>query len=251
MSGHSKWATTKHKKAVVDARRGKLFAKLIRMVEVAAREGGGNTDANPTLSDAISRARDASMPNDTIDRAIKRGTGELEGVQYETLVYEGYAPGGVAVLVEVLTDNRNRAAAEVRKIFTRNSGTLGDPGSVAWMFAKKGVALALPGGVSEEDLLGIATDAGAEDMDVEGELWEITCAPADLPKLRDALDKASVKVDSAQITMVPNATIALDFETAKKVLRLMDDLEDSDDVQEVYANFDIPEDVMAEVSEGA
>lgn len=248
MSGHSKWATTKHKKAVVDARRGKLFAKLIRMVEVAAREGGGNIEANPTLADAISRARDASMPNDTIERAIKRGTGELEGVQYETLVYEGYAPGGVAVLVEVLTDNRNRAAAEVRKIFTRNGGTLGDPGSVAWMFAKKGVVLASPEGVSEEDLLAVATDAGAEDLELQGDLWELTCGPAGLTALRAALEQAGVKVESAQVTMVPSATVPLDAQTARKVLALMDDLEDSDDVQEVYSNFDIPDQVMAEAS---
>lgn len=248
MSGHSKWATTKHKKAVVDARRGKLFAKLIRMVEVAAREGGGNVDANPTLADAISRARDASMPNDTIERAIKRGTGELEGVQYETLVYEGYGPGGVAVLVEVLTDNRNRAAAEVRKIFNRNGGTLGDPGSVAWMFSKKGVLLAGGENVSEEELLAVATDAGAEDLELQGGLWELTCGPADVAVLRSALEKSGVKVESAQVTMLPSATVPLDSDTARKVLRLMDDLEDSDDVQEVYSNFDIPDQVMAEVS---
>lgn len=248
MSGHSKWATTKHKKAVVDARRGKLFAKLIRMVEVAARAGGGNVDANPTLADAISRARDASMPNDTIERAIKRGTGELEGVQYETLVYEGYGPGGVAVLVEVLTDNRNRAAAEVRKIFNRNGGTLGDPGSVAWMFSKKGVLLAGDENVSQEELLAVATDAGAEDLELQGELWEITCGPADVAALRSALEESGVKVESAGVTMVPSATVPLEYDTAKRVLALMDDLEDSDDVQEVYSNFDIPDQVMAEVS---
>lgn len=248
MSGHSKWATTKHKKAVVDARRGKLFAKLIRMVEVAAREGGGNVEANPTLGDAISRARDASMPNDTIERAIKRGTGELEGVQYETLVYEGYGPGGVAVLVEVLTDNRNRAAAEVRRIFSKNGGTLGDPGSVAWMFTKKGVVLASTEGISEEDLLAVATEAGAEDLELQGDLWEITCSSPALSRLRSELEQAGVKVESAQVTMVPSATVPLDHATARKVLSLMDDLEESDDVQEVYSNFDIPDQVMAEVS---
>lgn len=248
MSGHSKWATTKHKKAVVDARRGKLFAKLIRMVEVAAREGGGNVDANPTLVDAISRARDASMPNDTIERAIKRGTGELEGVHYETLVYEGYAPGGVAVLVEVLTDNRNRAAAEVRKIFTRNGGTLGDPGSVSWMFSKKGVVLAAAGSVSDEDLLAIASEGGAEDLEPQGDLWEITCSPPELFGLRAALEQAGVKVESSQVTMVPSATVPVDPDTARKVLALMDDLEESDDVQEIYSNFDIPDQVLAETS---
>lgn len=248
LSGHSKWATTKHKKAVVDARRGKLFAKLIRMVEVAARAGGGNPDANPTLADAISRARDASMPNDTIERAVKRGTGELEGVQYETLVYEGYAPGGVAVLVEVLTDNRNRAAAEVRKIFTRNGGTLGDPGSVSWMFTKKGVVLVPTERISEEDLLGIAMEAGADDIKEQGDSWEINCEPANLVRLRSALEDARVVVESAQVAMLPNSTVPLDADGARPVLKLLDDLEDSDDVQEIYANFDIPDEVMAQAA---
>jgi len=248
MSGHSKWATTKHKKAVVDQRRGKLFAKLIRMVEVAARSGGGNVDGNPSLVDAISRARDASMPNDTIERAIKRGTGELEGVQYETLVYEGYAPGGVAVLVEVLTDNRNRAAAEVRKIFTKNGGSLAEPGAVAWMFAKTGLIIAAPGNLSEEEVLAIATESGADDLNLEGDVWEISCPPGAVPALRKSLEDAGAGIESALTTMAPSSTIPLDTEHAGKVLKLIDDLEESDDVQEVYSNFDISEEVMAEVS---
>lgn len=246
MSGHSKWATTKHKKAVVDARRGKLFAKLIRMVEVAAREGGGNADANPTLADAISRARDASMPNDTIERAIKRGTGELEGVTYETLTYEGYGPGGVAVLLDVMTDNRNRAAAEVRRIFTKNGGTLGEPGSVGWMFTKRGVVF-VPATVPEEELFTIALEAGAIDIHADGDLWEVICDPGALQGLRKAIEEAAIPIESAQMTMRPSSTVALEVTTAKAVLRLIDALEDSDDVAEVYANCDIPDEVMAQV----
>ncbi|MEO7804646.1 MAG: YebC/PmpR family DNA-binding transcriptional regulator [Actinomycetota bacterium] len=247
MSGHSKWATTKHKKAVVDARRGKLFAKLIRMVEVAARDGGGNIDANATLGDAVSRARDASMPNDTIERAIKRGTGELEGVKYETLTYEGYGPGGVAVLLDVMTDNRNRAAAEVRKIFTKNGGTLGEPGSVGWMFTKRGIVL-VPSTVPEDELLAVALEAGAEDIHPDGDSWEVVCDPTVLQGLRKAIEDAEIPIESAQMTMQPSSTVALEASTAQQVLRLMDALEDSDDVQEVYANFDIPDEVMAQVA---
>jgi YebC/PmpR family DNA-binding regulatory protein len=248
VAGHSKWAQTKHKKAIVDQRRGKLFAKLLRAIEVAAREGGGNPDANPTLADAISRARDGRIPTETIERAIKRGTGELEGVSYETLFYEGYAPGGVAVMVEVLTDNRNRAAAAVRKIFSRHGGTLGDPGSVAWMFTKRGVVLVPRAAVSEDDLLALAVGAGAEDLEAEGDSWMLTCAPSELLGLRAALEAADVEIQAAQIAMEPSATIRLDGPQALQVLRLIDELEESDDVQEVHANFDIPEEVMAEVS---
>lgn len=248
MSGHSKWASIKHKKAIVDARKGKLFAKLIRMIEVAAREGGGNPDGNATLADAISRARAGSLPMDTIERAVKRGTGELQGVSYETLVYEGYAPGGVAVLIEVLTDNRNRAAAEVRKIFTRNGGTLGDPGSVAWMFEKKGSVLIPRDRVSEEELLDVVLDFGGEDLSEDGDLWRVMCQPADLQRLRSAIDAAGMAIESTQLYMQPTNTVPLDGETSRKVLKLLDDLEDSDDVQEVFSNFDIPDDVLAEVS---
>lgn len=248
MSGHSKWAGIKHKKAVVDARRGKLFAKLIRAIEVAARDGGGNPDSNPTLADAMQRARDASMPGDTIDRAIKRGTGELAGVSYETLTYEGYAPGGVAVLCEVLTDNRNRAAAEVRKIFNKHGGNLGEPGSVSWMFVKRGVVI-LPSTAADEDsILQVALEAGAEDATQEAGSWSITCPPSGLAALRTAIESAGWPIDSSQISFEPNTTVPLDAPTATQVLRLIDELEDSDDVQAVYSNFDAPEELMAELA---
>lgn len=248
MSGHSKWAGIKHKKAVVDARKGKLFAKLLRAIEVAARDGGGNVDSNPTLADAIARGRDASIPNDTIERAIKRGTGELEGVTYETLVYEGYGPAGVAIMVEVMTDNRNRAAAEVRKIFTKGGGSLGDPGSVAWMFNRKGVVLIPRAAATEDDLIGLTLEAGAEDVEQEGDSWEITCSPTDLHKVRMAIQQAGIDIENAQITMEPTTTISLDESSARQVLRLIDELEESDDVQEVYSNFDVPEEIMAEIA---
>lgn len=248
MSGHSKWAQTKHKKAVVDQRRGKLFAKVLRAVEVAAREGGGNPEANATLVDAVARARDASVPTDTIERAIKRGTGELEGVSYENLVYEGYAPGGVAVLVDVLTDNRNRAAADVRRVFTRLGGTVGEPGSVAWMFTKRGVVLVPKAAVTEDELLMIGLQEGAEDLRVEGETWVLTCAPPDLSRLRSSIEAAGTPVESAEVTMHPNVSVPLDAPTAVKVLRLVDELEELDDVQRVFSNFDVPDEVMAEVA---
>jgi YebC/PmpR family DNA-binding regulatory protein len=248
VSGHSKWATTKHQKAVKDARRGKLFAKTIRMVEVAAREGGGNPDANPTLADAISRARAISMPNDTIDRAVKRGTGEIEGVKYETLTYEGYGPGGVALLLEVLTDNRNRAAADVRRVFTKNGGTLGDPGSVAWMFTRKGVVLIPKDSVTEDDLMLVALEAGAEDITADGDYWQVVCAPTDLQQLKDALAEAGIEPESARFSMEPNASVPLDKDAADKVLKLMDALDDEDDVQEVYSNFEISDEILAELN---
>ncbi|HEX2179564.1 MAG TPA: YebC/PmpR family DNA-binding transcriptional regulator [Actinomycetota bacterium] len=248
MSGHSKWATTKHQKAVKDARRGKLFAKTIRIIEVAAREGGGNPDANPTLADAIARARAISMPNDTIERAVKRGTGEMEGVKYETLTYEGYGPGGVALLLEVLTDNRNRAAADVRRVFTKNGGTLGDPGSVAWMFTRKGVVLIPKQSVTEDDLMLAAMEAGADDITEDGDFWQVTCAPTDLQQLKDALTEAGIEPESARFSMEPNATVPLDKDAADKVLKLMDALDDEDDVQEVYSNFEISDEILAELN---
>ena len=248
MSGHSKWATTKHQKAVKDARRGKLFAKTIRIIEVAAREGGGNPDANPTLADAIARARAISMPNDTIERAVKRGTGEMEGVKYETLTYEGYGPGGVALLLEVLTDNRNRAAADVRRVFTKNGGTLGDPGSVAWMFTRKGVVLIPKESVTEDDLMLAAMEAGAEDIAEDGDFWQVTCAPTDLQQLKNALAEAGIEPESARFSMEPNATVPLDKDAADKVLKLMDALDDEDDVQEVYSNFEISDEILAELN---
>ena len=248
MSGHSKWAGIKHKKAVIDARRGKTFAKRLRGIEVAAREGGGKIETNPTLADAVARARDDSIPTDTIMRAIKRGTGELEGVTYETHVYEGYAPGGVAVLVDVLTDNRNRAAADVRRIFTKYGSNLAEPGAVSWMFTKRGIVLVPKASVSEDDLLALALQEGAEDLSDQGDLWQVTSTPSDLPRVRAAIEAAGVPLESAQITMEPSTTVELDRSGA--VLKLLDALEELDDVQEVHSNFDLPDDVMAELAAG-
>jgi YebC/PmpR family DNA-binding regulatory protein len=248
MAGHSKWAQTKHKKAVVDARRGKLFAKLLRAIEVAARSGGGNLAANPTLADAVQRAKDASVPADNIDRAIKRGTGEVEGISYETLVYEGFAQGGVAVIVAVLTDNRNRAAAEVRKIFSKHGGNLGDPGSVAWMFQSRGIVLLPKSAVPEEELLAVAMEAGAEDLRSEGDSWEVVCEAPQLAPLRRALEDAGLPIEVARLSMEPTTQVSLDAGAADPVLRLIDELEESDDVQEVYSNFDVPEEVLEEIA---
>lgn len=220
---------------------------MIRVIEVAAREGGGNLEANPTLADAVQRARGVSMPNDTIDRAIKRGTGDLEGVQYENLTYEGYGSGGVAVLVEVLTDNRNRAASDLRRIFTKNGGTLGDPGSVAWMFTRKGVLMIPTEQISEDDLLLIGMEAGAEDVTRDGEHWQVTCEPTEFQGLKKALKEAGVESESARLSMEPAATMPLEAADAEKVMKLLDDLDDNDDVQEVYTNFDIPEELLAQL----
>jgi YebC/PmpR family DNA-binding regulatory protein len=249
MSGHSKWATIKHKKGAQDKARGKLFAKLIRQVEVAAREGGGDLDANPTLRTMFQKARDASVPMDTIDRAIKRGTGELEGVRYESVSYEAYAPSGVAVIVETLTDNRNRTGSDIRAIFSKNGGSMAEPGAVAWQFERKGVILVpkktKSGEVSEDDIMLAALDAGAEDVSDSGDSWEVTTAPSEMGAVRDALDAAGMNLDSAEITLVASNTVPLDNESdAKKVLRLVDLLEDLDDVQNVYANFDIPDSIL-------
>jgi YebC/PmpR family DNA-binding regulatory protein len=247
MSGHSKWATIKHKKGAADKARGKLFAKLIRQVEVAAREGGGDPDANPTLRTMYQKARDASVPLDTIERAIKRGTGELEGVTYEQVTYEGYAPGGVAVLIEVLTDNRNRTGAEVRSLFSKNGGSMAEPGAVAWQFERRGSIL-VDRSADEEELMLVALDAGAEDIADDGEAWRVTTAATDLHAVRNALEEAGVTVESAELTMVPSATVPLESaESAKPVLRLVDALDDHDDVQGVYANFDVPDAVLEAV----
>jgi YebC/PmpR family DNA-binding regulatory protein len=248
MSGHSRWAGIKHRKAIVDARRGKLFSKLIRAVEVAAREGGGNPDANPTLSDAVQRAKDAEVGNDNIERAIKRGTGELEGVAYESFVYEGYGPGGVAILVEGLTDNRNRAAAEVRRIFTDGGGSLGEPGSVAWMFSRRGLIHVPKEAIDEEGLFDVAADSGADELIDEGETWAVFCPPGELQRLRKAIEDRDIEVASAQVTMEPSTEVPVEGPQAKQVLRLIEALEDSDDVQEVYANFDVPDEVLAEAA---
>jgi YebC/PmpR family DNA-binding regulatory protein len=246
MSGHSKWATTKHKKAVVDARRGKLFAKLIKNVEVAARTGGGDPAGNPTLADAIAKAKGNSVPNDNIDRAVRRGSGvDAGGADYEAITYEGYAPGGVAVLVECLTDNRNRAASEVRTVLTRNGGTLADPGSVAYLFNRKGVVIvSKAAGVTEDDVLGAVLDAGAEEVNDLGDDLEIVSEATDLHAVRDALVAASIPVDSADSAWLPSVSVPLDDETGRKVLRLVDALEDSDDVQNVWANFDVSDAIL-------
>ena len=248
MSGHSKWATIKHQKGAKDKARGKLFAKLLRQVEVAAREGGGDPDTNPTLRTMFQKARDASVPMDTIDRAIKRGTGELEGVTYEQITYEGYAPGGVAVLVEVLTDNRNRTGADIRSLFTRNGGSIAEPGAVAWQFDRKGQVL-VDRSVDEDDLMLVALDGGADDLADDGELWRVMCPPTDLHRVRTAIEEAGMAVDSSDLTMVPQTTIPLDgADGAKKVLRLIDQLDEQDDVQQVHANFDIPDAILSEMS---
>ncbi|MEY2452808.1 MAG: hypothetical protein QOD92_2382 [Acidimicrobiaceae bacterium] len=245
MSGHSKWATIKHQKGAKDKARGKLFAKLIRQVEVAARQGGSDPEANPTLRTMFQKARDASVPMDTIDRAIKRGSGELEGVIYEQITYEGYAPGGVAVLVEALTDNRNRTGADIRSIFSRSGGSIAEPGAVGWQFDRKGQVL-VDRKVEEDDLMLVALEAGADDLADDSELWRVMCPPTELHKVRTAIEDAGMAVDSSDLTMVPQSTIALeDAESAKKVLRLIDALDEHDDVQNVHANFDIPDEILA------
>ncbi len=230
MSGHSKWATIKHKKGAADVKRGKLFAKLIRQVEVAAREGGGDPESNPTLRTMYQKARDSSVPLDTIERAIKRGTGELEGVTYEQVTYEGYAPNGVAVLVEVLTDNRNRAGSEIRSLFTRGGGSLAEPGAVAWQFERKGIVM-VPKAAEEDDVMTVGLDAGLEDLTDEGDTWRLTAEPTDTPGLRSALEEAGIAVDSSDVTMLPTSAVPLDSaDKAKAVLRLIDELDDHDDV---------------------
>lgn len=247
MSGHSKWATIKHQKGAKDKARGKLFAKILRQVEVAAREGGGDPDSNPTLRTMFQKARDASVPMDTIAKAIKRGTGELEGVTYESITYEGYAPGGIAVLVDVLTDNRNRTGAEVRSLFSKFGGSMAEPGAVAWQFERKGT-MVVDRGADEEALMLAALDAGAEDLTDEPDAWRVTTPPAELQKVRTAVEEAGMTVAEADLTMLPTSTIALDsVEAAKKVLRLIDALDEHDDVQNVYANFDMTDELIEAV----
>jgi YebC/PmpR family DNA-binding regulatory protein len=249
VSGHSKWATTKHKKAVVDARRGKLFAKLIKNIEVAARTGGGDVAGNPTLADAIAKAKGNSVPNDNIDRAVRRGSGvDAGGADWEAITYEGYGPGGVALLVECLTDNRNRAATEVRTALTRNGGSLADPGSVAYLFARKGVVLvARVDGLAEDDVLGAVLDAGAEEVNDLGEEFEVISEATDNPAVRAALEAANIAVESADTAFLPSVSVPLDDENGRKVLRLVEALEDCDDVQNVWANFDVSDEVLESV----
>ena len=244
MSGHSKWATIKHKKGAADKKRAKLFAKLIKQVEVAARQGGGDLDANATLRTMYQKARDASVPLDTIERAIKRGTGELEGVNYEPITYEGYAPAGVALYVEALTDNRNRTGSDMRSLFTKNGGSMAEPGAVAWQFERKGV-ITLERSLDEDDLMMVALEHGAEDLADEGDTWRLTCEPTDLNGLRDALEAAGIAFDSADLTMLPTSTVEVsDVTDARAVLRLIDALDDNDDVQDVFANFDMPDQIL-------
>jgi YebC/PmpR family DNA-binding regulatory protein len=249
MSGHSKWHSIKHQKGAADAARGKLFARLARQIEVAARQGGGDIDGNPTLRTMVQKGRDASMPKDNIERAIKRGTGELEGVTYEQVSYEGYAPNGVAVYVETLTDNRNRTGSEVKNAFTRNGGSLAEPGSVSWQFERKGIIQLEKAAASEDDLMLAALDAGAEDIEDQGDTWQVTTPPTDLHAVRAALEGAGIAFLNADLTMLPSQTVPLtDASAAKSVLRVIDALEEHDDVQNVYANFDIPDDVLASVA---
>jgi YebC/PmpR family DNA-binding regulatory protein len=248
MSGHSKWATTKHKKAMIDARRGKLFAKLIKGIEVASRTGGADPAGNPTLYDAIQKARKASVPNDNIERAVKRGSGaEAGGADWQVQMYEGYAPGGVAVLIECLTDNKNRAAGEVRTAMGKNGGNMADAGSVSYMFERRGVILVAQADSSEDAILSAALDAGIEEVNLLGETYEILCQPSDVVQVRTALQSAGIDYESAETPFMASMQVQLDAESAKKVIKLVEALEDCDDVQNVYANFDISDEVMAEI----
>ncbi len=245
MSGHSKWATTKHRKGAKDSARAKVFAKLIRQVEVAAREGGSDVDTNASLRTMYQKAREASVPLDTIERAIKRGTGELEGVRYEPISYEGYGPDGVAIIVETLTDNRNRTSAEIKHVFARNGGTIAEPGAVSWQFDRKGL-IEVKGPLDEDQVLEWVMDAGAENFEANGENFTVTTEPHDVGAVRDALEGFGAKVLSMELTLVPQNLIPVDSETeAKKILRLMDAIDDHDDVQNVFSNFDIADEVMA------
>ena len=245
MSGHSKWANIKHRKGRQDAKRGKLFGRLAKAIEVAAREGGGNIEFNPTLATAVEKAKAASMPNDNIDRAVKRGTGEVEGSVYEEIYYEGYGPGGVAIYVQVLTDNRNRAASDVRSAFTRHNGNLGEPGSVGYLFAQKGLILASG---DEDNVLTVALDSGAEDVRDGGDgTYEVVTEASDMRTVRDALQAGGVTVEAADVTQLPANTVPVEETEAKKLLRLIDSLDDLDDVQAVFANYDIDDSVMEKV----
>ena len=245
MSGHSKWATIKHKKGAADAKRGKLFNKLARQIEVAARAGGGDVDANPTLRTAVQKAKAGQMTNDAIDRAIKRGTGEAGGDSYEDIRYEGYAPGGVALLIDVLTDNRNRTSADIRNILSKQGGSMAEPGAVGWQFSRRGIVVVDGGGVDEDELMMTALEVGAEDVSADGDAWQVTCQPSDTFDVKDALEAAGYTVLSADTPMVSDNLVPVGtVEDAKKIMRIMDAIEDNDDVQDVYSNFDIPDDIM-------
>jgi len=248
MSGHSKWATIKHKKAAADSKRGKVFTKLIRELTTAAKAGGGNADTNPRLRVAIQTAKDSNMPQDNIIRAIQKGTGELPGVSYDEVNYEGYGPAGVAIYVQALTDNKNRAASEIRSIFDKRGGNMAGAGSVAWIFEKKGLMVIDKSKISEDQLMEIVLPAGAEDLTLEGSFFEVTCVPQDFENVKKALADKNVSCESAEITMLPKNLVKVDSESAKQLLSLIEALEDHDDVQHVYTNADIPEDVLNEVS---
>jgi YebC/PmpR family DNA-binding regulatory protein len=249
VSGHSKWATIKHKKGKTDARRGKLFSKLSRAITVAAREGGPDPAMNISLANAVEKAKAESMPKDNIERAIQRGSGGAEGEQYESIVYEGYGPAGVAMIVEVLTDNRNRSAAEVRNIFSKHGGSLAQPGAVAWVFERRGSIIVDATKYTEDDVMTAAIEAGADDVQQDGDQFEVLTQPTDLAAVRDGLVAAGIEFDTAELTMVPKNTVKLEENDARKTMKIMDALEDSDDVQDVYANFDIPEDVLEALAE--
>jgi len=249
MSGHSKWASIKHKKGAADAKRGRLFTKLIREITVAAKEGGGNPDTNPALRTAISRANDANMPKDNIDKAIKKGTGELPGVSYESCAFEGYGPGGIAIIVEALTDNKNRASAEIRNIFTKKGANMAGAGSVAWIFTAKGYILINKTQISEDELFSVAIDAGAEDIKTGDKNYEVFCDPKDFENVKAAFQKKNIKWESEELTKIPNSSIKIAGSEAKQLLSLIEALEDHDDVQKVYANFDIPDEVLEEMAQ--
>ena len=247
MSGHSKWASIKHKKGAQDTKRGKIFTKLIREITMAARHGGGKSETNPRLRLAIQRAKDANMPQENIERAVKKGTGELEGVSYEEVTYEGYGRGGIAIIVEVLTDNKNRATGAVRNIFTKKGGNMAGAGSVSWIFEKKGYIVINKSEIEEDKLMSVVLDAGAEDMKTEDTTYAVTTAPADYDKVKKAIEDAKIKIEAAEITSVPKSTVRITGEDARKVLSLVSELEENDDVQNVYANFDIPDKILKEL----
>ncbi len=247
MSGHSKWSTIKRKKSVADAKRGQAFTKIIKEITIAARLGGGDPASNPRLRSAVASAKAANMPNDNITRAVKKGTGELPGTQYEEAVYEGYGPGGVAVLVDVLTDNKKRAVADIRHFFGRYGGNLGEAGSVAWMFEKKGLILVDEGAAGEEELMALALDAGADDLKLADGVYEITSSVEAFEALNEAIEGKGIEPNLAEVSMIPKGTVRVEGKQAQQMLRLMESLEDHEDVQRVYANFDVPEEVMAEV----
>jgi YebC/PmpR family DNA-binding regulatory protein len=248
MSGHSKWSTIKHKKAAKDAKKGKIFTKLIKEITVAARMGGGDINANPRLRTAVLTARSNSMPGDNIERAIKKGTGELEGVTYEEIQYEGYGPGGAAIIAQVLTDNKNRTVSEIRRLFTKHGGNLGETGSVSWMFEKKGLIAIEKTQVDEERLMGIVLEAGAEDVRDEDEIFEVVTQPEDFHAVKDRLDHEKIAVASAQVTLIPKNTVDVDAKNVEQILKLTEELEDHDDVQNVSANFNIPAELMERAS---